>query len=837
MQDIIRLENKLGFDKVREYVINLCSTEGAKEIVINTKFLISKEKIEKSLILTDEMVEISMMESSFPSNGYIDILPFLLQLEQESYYLDVAQMSKLRTSLDLLRQLINFFSKTKEEKYPNLKLLISDIVFFPQILNRIDLILDRFGQIKDNASEELLSIRRSIRSKEGSISKKMDAILKKGQADGFIDIDATVSVREGKMLVPVPAANKRRVQGFIVDESATGKTLYIEPIEIVELNNQVKELYFAEQREILRILIEFSDFLRPYAHDLTNSARLLTFFDFLWAKARFSISIGAGRPLISHNSTLFLKNARHPLLEKALKKEGKEIVPLNVTLTKDRYILLISGPNAGGKSVCLKTVGLLQYMLQCGFLIPADQTSELPIFNNVFVDIGDEQSIENDLSTYSSHLKNMKHILENADGKSLFLIDEFGAGTEPTAGGAIAEAILSQLESNGAYGIITTHYSNLKFYANSSKGVINGGMQFDTKNIMPLFKLEVGVPGSSFAFELARKMGLPENLVKDAESRAGSDFVDIERQLKKISKNRRAWEERVARIKSTDRTLESITERYQKELSEIQALRKKAISDAKSEASQIIAQANKQIELTIKEIRESQANKEKTKELRKELNAFSDQVLSKDSNDEVQEKIAKKMEQLKRRKERRDNKKGNTDTVVVNDSKKQLSIQEAPSQIKVGDKVKISGGSIIGEIIRDEGSKYSVAVGSVISKIDKSRVEKISSNEFSSIIKENQKNRKFSVVESDSIRERRLNFSNSIDIRGERLESAINIVTSYIDDALMVGVDQVRILHGKGNGILREEIRKYLKTIGGVVSLSDEKLEFGGAGITIVKLG
>ncbi len=835
MQDIYRLENKLGFDKIRESVITLCSTEGAKDIVRKIEFSCSKEKIERDLILVDEMREISLMENSFPSQGYIDILSFLLQLEQDSYYLDTSQISKLKSSLDLLRQLLHFFSKTKEDKYPNLKSLISGVLFFPQILNRIEIILDRFGQIKDNASEELLSIRRSIRSKEGSISKKMDLILKKGQSDGFIDGDATVSIREGKMLIPVSAANKRRVQGFIIDESATGKTLYIEPIEIVELNNQVKELYFAEQREILRILIEFSEFLRPYAADLIDSAKLLLFLDFLWAKARFSVSIGAGKSLVSNNSTLFLKNARHPLLERALKKEGKEIVPLTLSLNRDKHILLISGPNAGGKSVCLKTVGLLQYMFQCGFLISADETSELPIFEQIFVDIGDEQSIENDLSTYSSHLKNMKHILDHSNERSLFLIDEFGAGTEPTAGGAIAEAILSHLESIGAYGVITTHYSNLKFYANSSKGVLNGGMQFDTKNIMPLFRLEVGVPGSSFAFELSRKMGLPENLIKDAEARAGSEFVDIERQLKKISKNRRAWEERVARIKSTDKTLESITERYQKELSDIQALRKKAIADAKAEAAQIISQANKQIEQTIREIRENQADKERTKEIRKELNTFSEKVKSIDFSDDVQDKIAKKMEQLKRRKERRDSKKISKEVVGV-EGKLNTSKTEIISEIGIGDKVRVSGGSIIGEVIRVEGSKYSIAVGSVISKIDKSKVQKISSNEFSNIVKENQNNRKFSVIESDSIRERKLNFSNSIDIRGERLESAISIVTSYIDDALMVGVDQVRILHGKGNGILREEIRKYLKTIGGVVSLSDEKLEFGGSGITIVKL-
>jgi len=834
MNKIERTEQKLGFDRIRSMAEALCSTDTAKRMVQSAPFSNSIEDVTEMLSLADEMRVITMLESGFPDSGYVDTTASLIQLEHDSYYLDIQAISKLRVALETLRQILAFFKNSKDGSYPYLRRLTEPILLFPEVTRRIDSLLDRFGEIKDSASEELSAIRRSIKDKESTISKRITTLLKKGQQEGIIEIDSSVTVRDGRMLLPVSAANKRKIPGFVVDESATGKTLYIEPIEIVELNNMVKELQFAEQREILRILIAFSDFLRPYRDDLLISSELLSKIDFIWAKARLAISMGAGKPVISTDKELNLRNARHPLLEKALKREGKEIVPLTLSLNRDKHILLISGPNAGGKSVCLKSVGLLQYMLQCGFLIPASESSELTLFDNIFIDIGDEQSIENDLSTYSSHLNNMRAILEEATQNSLVLIDEFGAGTEPTAGGAIAEAILNEIEKRGCFGVITTHYGNLKFYASSSRGVINGGMQFDVQNIKPLFKLETGVPGSSFAFELARKIGLSEDVVKKAEERAGTDFVDMERHLKKIAKNRRAWEERLAKIKSTDRTPENITDKYQKELTEIQLIRKKIVEQAKEEAANLINEANKKIEATIREIRESQAQKEKTRDARRELAAFSKQieVVTADSTDD---KIAAKMDQLLKRRERRDERKRERDTATVKPSANTPAIKEDNLPLKSGDKVRIKGGDLIGEILRMEGSVVSVAIGSVISKLSPEKLERISNKEYSGILK-GSSSRVFSVRESEDITQRKLNFKPTIDIRGERLEQAIDSVTRFVDDAVMVGVGEIKILHGKGNGILREELRKYLKTMGGVASFRDEQLQMGGSGITVVTL-
>ncbi len=573
-----RLEQKLGFDRVRQIISDRCSTAYASERTATETFSTDHAEIRRRLLLTDEMRLIMMFEDSFPSGGFIDCINFLKPLERTSSAIDLISLRKLRTMLDTLRKVTSFFSGIKDGVYPNLKRMAAPIMGFPEVQRRIDTILDRYGEVKDTASDELYAIRKALHEKEGAISRRMSAILRKAQEEGIVDSDAGVSIRDGKMLIPVSAANKKRIPGFIYDESASGKTAFIEPAEVVELDNQIKELQFSEQREIVRILFEFTEFLRPYIPELLEAAKYLGETDFIMAKAQIALDFIAGMPIISENGEMNLRKARHPLLERALKKERKEIVPLTATLTEQKHILLISGPNAGGKSVCLKTVGLLQYMFQWGMLIPTSETSEMMIFDRVMVDIGDDQSIDNDLSTYSSFLVNMKDMLSKADNRTLVLIDEFGSGTEPAAGGAIAEAILAELDRRGAYGIITTHYTNLKLYASSGEtGVINGAMMFDVQNIAPLFKLEMGLPGNSFAFELARKTGLPENIIKDAETRAGEEFVGIERNLRKIARNRRAIDERLERIKHTDKTLESITERYQKELQQIKQMRKEIL--------------------------------------------------------------------------------------------------------------------------------------------------------------------------------------------------------------------------------------------------------------------
>ena len=836
-----RLEQKIGFDRIRQIISDRCSTEYAAERTATECFSTDLSVIRKRLLLTDEMRLIMMFEDSFPSGGFIDCIGFLKPLEMSSSAIDLISIRKLRTMLDTLRKVTSFFNGVKDEVYPNLKRMASPIMGFPEVQRRIDLIIDRYGEVKDTASDELYEIRKSLRDKEGTISRRMSAILKKAQEEGIVDSDAGVSIRDGKMLIPVSAANKKRIPGFIYDESASGKTAFIEPAEVVELDNQIKELKFSEQREVMRILFEFTEFLRPYIPDLTDAARYLGEIDFLMAKAQIALDFIAGMPVISENGEMNLRKARHPLLERTLKKEKKEIVPLTATLTRDKHILLISGPNAGGKSVCLKTVGLLQYMFQWGMLIPTSETSELMIFDRIMVDIGDDQSIDNDLSTYSSFLVNMKDMLAKADNRTLVLIDEFGSGTEPAAGGAIAEAILSEFDKRGAYGVITTHYTNLKLYASANTGVMNGAMMFDVKNIAPMFKLEMGLPGNSFAFELARKMGLPENIIKDAENRAGEEFVGIERNLRKIARNRKALDEKLERIRNTDKTLENITDKYQKELQQIRSLKKDILDQARKEAEEIIKGANRQVENTIKTIKEAQAEKETTQEARKELQGFMS-ILAARKEKEQKDKddyIERKIQQIDARRERQKQRKAQrADDKAQQEMREQQAEQERleafrSAPLKVGEKVRIKDNGMVGEVTKVSAKAVVVIIGNISSKMPHDKVERITSNEFKSAVKEVA--RPMSAIKVDSsINERKLNFSTEIDVRGERLNDAVEKVTRYVDDAIMLGVSNVRIIHGKGTGVLRDELQKLLRTMPGVASVRDEHIQFGGTGVTIV---
>ena len=837
-----RLEQKIGFDQIRRIISDRCSTAYAVERTATETFSTNQAHIRKRLLLTDEMRLIMMFEDGFPSGGFIDCIDFLKPLERSSSAIDLLSLRKLKTMLETLRKVTSFFEGIKDGVYPNLKRMSSRILNFPEIQRRIDGILDRYGDVKDTASDELYSIRKSLREKEGTISRRMTAILKKAQEEGIVDSDAGVSVRDGKMLIPVSAANKKRLPGFIYDESATGKTAFIEPAEVVELDNQIKELKFSEQREIVRILFEFTEFLRPYIPDLLDAARYLGEIDFIMAKAQVALDFIAGMPVISEDGRMNLRKARHPLLERALRKEKKEIVPLTASLTPEKHILLISGPNAGGKSVCLKTVGLLQYMFQWGMLIPTSETSEMLVFDRIMVDIGDDQSIDNDLSTYSSFLSNMKEMLAKADDKTLILIDEFGSGTEPAAGGAIAEAILSELDKRGSYGVITTHYTNLKLYASGAEtGVMNGAMMFDVQNIAPLFKLEMGLPGNSFAFELARKMGIPETVIKDAEARAGEEFVGIERNLRKIARNRKALDEKLERIKNTDRTLESITDKYQKELKEIKQLKKTILDEAKKEAEEIIKGANRQVESTIKTIKESQAQKETTQEARKELQDFMS-ILAARKEQEKKDKedyIEKKIRQLDARKERQKQRKAKkaddkeTQEMLEKQAEKERIEAFRSAPVKVGEKVRVKENGMVGEVTKVSSKAVVVVIGNISSKMPLDKVERITSNEFKTAVKENSK--PVSLIKYDSsISERKLNFSTEIDLRGERLNDAIEKVTRYIDDAVMLGISSVRIIHGKGTGVLRDEIQKLVRTMPGVASARDEHIQFGGTGVTIV---
>ena len=815
------LEAKLGFDKIRRIISDRCLTDYAADRVEKEEFSTDRGVIGTRLALTDEMRLIMMFEDSFPTTGYIDAAPFLEPLLKAGSSIDTLSLGKLKTATDTVRKILHFFGGIKDGVYPRLKRMAGQVNSFPEIQRRIESILDKYGDIKDSASDRLLEIRGAMRSREASLSKRAGAVLRKAQEDGIADSDASVSIRDGKFLIPVNSSAKRKLPGFVYDESATGKTTFIEPAEIVELENEIIALRFEEEREIRKILFEFTEFLRPYIPELLSGAKFLGEIDFLMAKAQTALDFIAGVPVISDDGGMELRKARHPLLEKALRAEGRAMVPLTITLTPRKRILLISGPNAGGKSVCLKTTGLLQYMFQWGMLIPTSETSEMMIFDRIFVSIGDDQNIESDLSTYSSFLSQMREMLSCADEKTLVLIDEFGSGTEPAAGGAIAEAILSEMDRRGVYGVITTHYTNLKLYASGADtSVINGAMLYDAAKIEPLFKLETGLPGNSFAFELARKMRLPESIVKDAERRAGEEFVGIERNLRKIARNRRALDEKLQKVKNSDKALTGLTEKYQKELEDIKSLRESIIASAMQEAEQIVKDAGKQVEKTIRDIKAAQAEKTQTKEAREELQGFLG-ALEKRKEKEGRDKenyLDRKLASLQKRGAKK----------AAAAEKEQKS-----SPLKVGEKVRIKDNGLVGEVSKISNKAVTVIVGNISSTMSPDRVERISSNEFREASR-----KEFKPVEQKvdrSLTDRRLNFSPELDIRGERLSDALNIVTRYIDDAVMLNMGSVRIIHGKGSGVLREEIQKYLRSIPGL-SVSDEDIRNGGTGVTIVKL-
>jgi DNA mismatch repair protein MutS2 len=825
-------EQKTGFDKVRISIQNRCITQSAKEKAGLASFSGDREKITKLLLQTAEMKTICMMDNSFPNNGYVDTNRFLSKIKTAGSYLDPPELLNLRIALVTVNHILVYFNR-KGNEYPALQALVSSAIqynhgerrFMSVVIDEIDRIINNNGQINDNASPNLYEIRKEIRSKHLIAGKRMQLILKSAQNDGIIEPDSGITMRDGHTVIPVPAMNKRKLKGLIVSESSTGRTVFIEPMEVVELNNDIRELEFDEQREIVKILVAMTDFMRPSYENIVLAGDLLTEIDFIRGKAHYAIEIEAGMPVITGELQICMRKAKHPIMMKALAKEKKEVIPLDIDLSYDRRILLVSGPNAGGKSVCIKTVGLLQYMMQCGFLIPASESSEMGIFKKIFIDIGDEQSLENDLSTYSSHLTNMKVFMKNADEHTLILIDEFGTGTEPSAGGAIAEAVLSDILSKKSFGLITTHYTNLKYFASSTEGVVNGAMLFDSQHIQPLFKLEIGIPGSSFAFEIARKIGLPENVLKDAESKLGNKQVKMEKNLREIYKDKKYWESKRDRIKKTDKKLEELSEQYEKELLEIKELRKKLISEAKEEAQKILDSVNREIENTIRIIKESQANKEETRIARNKLNELKKTVAD---NEFIDDRIEREMQKIKERKERKKNQQ--TETNSPQKPVNQPAVKIIDSRLSSGDKVKIKGQLAVGEIISVGNNKIAVAVGNIIMNVAHSEVEKISPNEPRNI-----EHNKTSSITSDLL-VKRLNFKSVLDIRGERTINALEQVSIFVDEAIMLGINEIKILHGKGNGILKEEIRRYLKTFGDILNFFDEQEDAGGAGITVIKL-
>ncbi|MFZ4581126.1 MAG: endonuclease MutS2 [Paludibacter sp.] len=822
-------EQKIDFTTIRQILKDKCISTLGIEKVDNIQFTADFEVIDRLLNQTDEMLRILSSDGEeLPIGDFYDIRPALARVRVEGLYLDELEVFGLWRALEAVRKLVSFLTKKEETPYPYLSELLPGTDTFPLIIKRIDALLTKFGKLKDNASPELARIRRDIHQAENSVSRTLNAILRQAQADGYVEKDVAPTMRDGRLVLPVSPAFKRKISGIVHDESATGKTVFIEPQQVVEANNRIRELEAEERREIIRILVEFTSFLRPYFEDINESQFFLGTIDFLRAKAIFALEINAIKPRIDNTCQLEWVKAVHPLLFLSLKKQKKEIVPLDIVLNEKQRILLISGPNAGGKSVCLKTVVLLQYMLQCGMLIPIHDSSRAGIFERLFIDIGDEQSIENDLSTYSSHLLNMKFFIKNSNTKTLLLIDEFGTGTEPMIGGAMAEATLERFNTSKAYGVITTHYTNLKLYADATEGIVNGAMLYDRQHLQPLFQLSIGNPGSSFAVEIARKIGLPEDLIADAAEKVGSDRMDYDKHLQDIVRDKRYWENKRRDIRLKEKKLEETLAKYETEMASIDKLRKEITQKAKTEAQELLSNTNAKIENTIRQIKEAQAEKEKTKEVRKELKDFNLSLTLGDSSrireGEGNSALNKLNEHIKTPLLKKK---------IVENKQSSSPMERAGERFLPGSFVRLKGQTATGTIIEIQDKNAIVAFGQMKSTVKLSKLEVISNTQLK---KEKHKYDSIAQNTNDEVRQRKLTFKSEIDVRGMRVDEALQAVTYFIDDAIMVGMPSVRILHGTGTGALRQMIRQYLATIHGVANYRDEHVQFGGAGITVIEM-
>ena len=799
-------ERKIGFDQVKLRLKHYClSTLGegyVDKIRYNKKF----DLIQRLLLQVDEFKDIIQFSENFPSHDYIDVRPELSRLRVIGTVIELSSLFDLKASLTTITDVQDFFKKSESEQFPILKELGSNLIVEKGILKKIILIVDERGKIRDGASKELKEVRSDLRRKQGQIDRKIIQSLNLAKSEGWTSSDVEPTLRNNRLVIPVQATHKRKLKGFIHDESATGQTVYIEPAEIFDANNEIRDLENAEKREILKILIAFTDFLRPHLDELRAAYQYLGLIDFIRAKAKFAIEVEAHMPVLFDKQWVNWVNARHPLLFISHKEQKKEVVPLNLKLDSKERILIISGPNAGGKSVCLKTVGLNQYMLQSGLLPGLDESSEAGIFDNLFIDIGDEQSLENDLSTYSSHLLNIKHFILNSNRATLFLIDEFGTGTEPQLGGAIAEAALEKLNQNQSFGVITTHYSNLKLLADSQEGIVNGAMLFDTHEMKPLYQLKIGRPGSSFAFEIARNIGFPKAVLSNAAVKTGKTQLDFDQQLQQLEVDKIALQKKQLEINVADNFLAETVLKYENLLKEVQSSKKEILTSARDEALKLIDGSNKLIERTIKEIKESQADKERTKEARK--------------------RIQQKSENLK-------SKKGSTKSNKKNLEQKQVSEKPLDDTIKLGDSVQIKEQETIGEVIEIYDDEAIISFNSIKFKTPLSRLNKVSKKMA------RQKTRaaksSYSNIMSD-INDKMTNFDLSLDVRGKRAEEALNAVQKYIDEAILLSVKEVYILHGKGDGILRQVIREYLNSVDQISGSRDQSSERGGNGITVVNL-
>lgn len=826
-------EQKIGFDQIRQLVKGKCLSTLGMERVDEMAFSDDYREIDRRLEQVMEFISILQGEDDFPSQYFFDVRSSLKRIRVEGLYMDESELFDLRRSLETIRDVVRFLRQTDDEEdeeahspYPALYELAGEVMVFPMLIARINDILDKFGKVKDNASPELLRIRRELAATTGSISRSLNSILRTAQAEGYVEKDVTPTMRDGRLVIPVAPGMKRKIRGIVHDESATGKTVFIEPAEVVEANNRIRELEGEERREIIRILTDFSSVVRPHVPALLQSYEFLAEVDFIRAKALWGMETGSGKPSLEERQEVDWFDAVHPLLQISLAKHGKKVVPLDIELTREQRILLISGPNAGGKSVCLKTVGLLQYMLQCGMPVSMNERSHAGVFRHIFIDIGDEQSIEDDLSTYSSHLTNMKNMMKYCDGQSLILIDEFGGGTEPQIGGAIAEAVLKRFNQKGTFGVITTHYQNLKHFAEDHEGVVNGAMLYDRHEMRALFQLQIGNPGSSFAVEIARKIGLPEDVIADASEIVGSEYIQSDKYLQDIVRDKRYWETKRQNIRRREKQMEETIARYERELEELDRSRKEILKKAKEDAGRLLEESNARIENTIRTIKEAQAEKERTREVRQDLADFRRQVEEADKA-AMEEKIARKMDRLREKQERRKERKerqGNEPSV-------QPVVKVKP--IGAGDYVRIKGQTSVGQVMELNGKDAVVMFGLMKTNVKADRLERADAPKQTNTMA------KATFVSSetqDRMYEKKLNFKQDIDVRGMRGDEAVQAVTYFIDDAILVGVSRVRILHGTGSGILRTLIRQYLATVPGVADFKDEHVQFGGAGITVVDL-
>ena len=824
-------EQKIGFDDIRRLLKEKCLSSLGEGRVDEMNFSDSFNEIEERLNQTNEFVRIIQEEDSFPAQYFFDVRPSLKRIRVEGMYLDEQELFDLRRSLETIRDIIRFLSSEDEEEnspYPNLKKLAGDIAVFPQLITRINGILNQYGKIKDNASQDLLRIRRELASTTSGISRSLNAILRSAQSEGYVDKDVAPTMRDGRLVIPVAPGLKRKIKGIVHDESSSGKTVFIEPAEVVEANNRIRELEGEERREIIRILTSFSDTLRPSVPDILQSYEFLAEVDFIRAKAYFALQTNSLKPALESEPLIDWTMAIHPLLQMSLAKHGKKVVPLDIELNSKQRILIISGPNAGGKSVCLKTVGLLQYMLQCGLLIPLHERSHAGIFGSIFIDIGDEQSIEDDLSTYSSHLTNMKIMMKSCDERSIILIDEFGGGTEPQIGGAIAEAVLKRFNHKKTFGVITTHYQNLKHFAEDHEGVVNGAMLYDRHLMQALFQLQIGNPGSSFAVEIARKIGLPEDVIADASAIVGSEYINADKYLQDIVRDKRYWEGKRQTIRQREKHMEEVIAKYEADIQELDKSRKEIIRKAKEDAERLLQESNAKIENTIRTIKEAQAEKEKTRIARQELNEFRESMEDIEKKN-TEEKIARRMEKLREKQNRKKERKDKSQEVQ---SKPQTPKTES---IEIGCQVKMKGQSSIGDVLEINCKNVVVAFGMIKTTVKLDRLERVKPSN-SQPKNTNTKSTFVSSQTQDSVYEKKLGFKQDIDVRGMRGDEAIQAVTYFIDDAILLGIDRVRILHGTGTGILRTLIRDYLKTVPGIAHFQDEHVQFGGAGITVVDL-